>query len=119
MTFHFHCSLAHLPQLNDDGNYDTTINDSDDNDNDKQQATSDNLPVDTMQQCIASSEAGWWQHCHISTQLKQQQALHYSGFGLNNNSCWLAETAKALAISIMGGVTNIGSSTVSGTATAK
>jgi len=54
VTYHFHCSVAHLPRSNDN----TMINDSDDNDNDKQQVTSDKLPVDTAQQCITSSQAG-------------------------------------------------------------
>jgi len=40
-------------------------------------------------------------------------------FGLNDNSCRPAETARASAISSMGGVTSIGNSAVSGTATAK
>jgi len=39
--------------------------------------------VGTVQQCIASSEAGCRQHRHVSTQLKRQQALRCSGFGLN------------------------------------
>jgi len=42
--------------------------------------------------------------------------LRCSGFDLNNNSCQLAEMARASAISSVGGITSIGNSTVSGTA---
>jgi len=113
VTFHS-CSFATIHIQNDDGNDHTMLNDSDDNDNNKQQARRNQrqFPVDTVQQCIASSEAGCRQHRHVSTQLKRQQALRCSGFGLNNNSCRLAETARASAISSIGGVTTIGNSAV-------
>jgi len=93
------CSFAHLPRSNNDGNYDKAYhsNDSNDNNNDKLQATSNNLPVDTMQHCIANSKAGQWQHHRISTQLKQQQfwqGVMAAAGGGGGVSQWLRENAK-------------------------